>query len=47
MVLVNSEGLASDGGLIDLEEGIFGNDATISGNDGTLGMVVSKFAPDN
>jgi hypothetical protein len=35
-VLVDSEGLSSDGGLIDLEEGIFGDDAAIRRNDGTL-----------
>jgi hypothetical protein len=36
IVLVNSEGLASDGGLIDLEEGVFSNDAAVGGNDGTF-----------
>lgn len=36
LVLVDSERLASDGGLINLKEGIFGDDATISGNDSTL-----------
>lgn len=35
-MLVDSEGLASDGGLINLEESVFGDNATISGNDGTL-----------
>jgi len=37
-VLVNSEGFTGDGGLIDLEEGIFGDDATVSRNNGTLGF---------
>jgi hypothetical protein len=36
IVLVNSERLASDSGLIDLEERVLSNDATISGNNGTL-----------
>jgi hypothetical protein len=36
LVLVDSERLASDGRLVNLEEGIVGNDATISGDDGTL-----------
>lgn len=35
-VLVDSERLTSDGGLINLEEGVLGNDATIGGDDGTL-----------
>jgi hypothetical protein len=36
LVLVDSERLASDGRLVNLEEGIVGNDAAISGDDGTL-----------
>lgn len=36
LVLVDGEGLASDGGLIDLEVGILGDDAAISGNDSTF-----------
>lgn len=36
LVLVDGERLTSDGGLIDLEESIFGNDATVGGNDSTL-----------
>lgn len=36
IVLVDSEGLASNGRLIDLEESVFGNNATIGGDDGTL-----------
>jgi len=35
-VLVNSERLASDGRLVNLEESIFGNNATVGGDDGTL-----------
>jgi hypothetical protein len=35
-VLVNGKRLAGDGGLINLEEGVFGDNATISGNDGTF-----------
>jgi len=36
LVLVDSERLAGDGGLINLEIGILGNDAAVGGNDGTL-----------
>jgi hypothetical protein len=36
LVLVDSERLASDGRLVDLEEGIVGHNAAIGGNDGTL-----------
>lgn len=36
LVLVDGERLTGDGGLINLEESALGNDATISGNDGTL-----------
>lgn len=36
LVLVDSERLASDGGLINLEIGIVGDNATVGGNDGTL-----------
>lgn len=36
LVLVDSEGLASDGGLINLEESIFGNNATVGGDNSTL-----------
>jgi hypothetical protein len=36
LVLVDSERLTRDGRLVDLEEGIVGNDATIGGDDGTL-----------
>lgn len=36
LVLVDSKGLTSDGGLINLEESIFGHNATISGDNGTL-----------
>jgi hypothetical protein len=36
LVLVNSKGFTSDCRLIDLEEGIFGNDSTVSGDNGTL-----------
>ena len=36
LVLVDGERLTGDGGLINLEESIFSDDATISGNDGTL-----------
>lgn len=35
-VLVDSEGFTSDGGLINLEESIFGDDATVGGNNGAL-----------
>ncbi len=35
-MFVDGERLSSDGGLIDLEEGVFGHDATIGGDDGTL-----------
>jgi hypothetical protein len=41
LVLVDSERLTSDGGLINLEESILSDDATISGNDSTLGDDVS------
>jgi hypothetical protein len=36
LVLVDSERLAGDGGLINLEIGIVGDDATVGGDDGTL-----------
>jgi len=36
LVLVNSEGFTGDGGLIDLEEGIVGDNATVGWDDGTL-----------
>jgi hypothetical protein len=36
VVLVDSEGLASDGRLINLQESVFGNNATVGGDDGTL-----------
>lgn len=36
LVLVDSERLTSDGGLINLEESILSDDATIGGNDSTL-----------
>ena len=36
LVLVDSERLAGDGGLINLEIGILGNDAAVGGDDGTL-----------
>jgi hypothetical protein len=36
LVLVDSERLTSDGGLINLQEGILGNDATVGGNDSAL-----------
>jgi hypothetical protein len=36
LVLVDSERLASDGGLIDLEESVFGDNAAVGGDDGTL-----------
>ncbi|KAH6608110.1 hypothetical protein Trco_004423 [Trichoderma cornu-damae] len=36
LVLVDSERLAGDGGLVDLEESALGDDATIGGDDGTL-----------
>lgn len=36
LVLVDSKGLTGDGGLINLEESIFGHNATISGDNGTL-----------
>lgn len=36
LVLVNSKGFTSDGRLIDLEESIFGHNATVSGDNGTL-----------
>jgi hypothetical protein len=35
-VLINREGFASDGGLIDLEEGIFGDDAAFGWDDSAL-----------
>lgn len=41
LVLVDSERLTSDGRLINLEESILSDDATISGNDSTLGDDVS------
>ncbi len=36
LVLVDSKGLTSNGGLINLEESIFGDDATVGGDNGTL-----------
>jgi hypothetical protein len=36
LVLVDGERLTSDGGLINLKEGILGDDATIGGDNGTL-----------
>ncbi|VUC35121.1 unnamed protein product [Clonostachys rosea] len=36
VVLVDSERFTSKSGLIDLEEGTLGDDATVSGNDGTI-----------
>ena len=36
LVLVDGEGLAGDGGLIDLEIGIVGDDAAVGGDDGAL-----------
>jgi hypothetical protein len=36
-MFIDREGLASNGGLIDLEESIIGNNAAICGNDSTLG----------
>ncbi|PMB73754.1 hypothetical protein BM221_001179 [Beauveria bassiana] len=36
LVLVNSKGLTSDGGLINLEESIFGDNATVGGDNGTF-----------
>ncbi|ROV95796.1 hypothetical protein VPNG_08757 [Cytospora leucostoma] len=36
LVLVDGQGLTSDGGLVNLQEGILGDNATIGGNDGTL-----------
>jgi hypothetical protein len=36
LVLVDSERLASDGRLINLEESVLGNDTAIGGDDGTL-----------
>lgn len=35
-MLVDSERLASDGGLINLDEAALGNETTVSGNDGTF-----------
>ena len=35
-MLINSKRLARDGGLVDLEEGILGDDATVGGDDCTL-----------
>jgi hypothetical protein len=40
-VLVDSEGLAGNGGLIDLEEGVLGDDTTVCGDDGTLDVDVN------
>ena len=42
LVLVDSERLTSDGGLVDLEEGILGDDAAISGDNGTLGRLAGR-----
>jgi hypothetical protein len=36
LMLVNREGFASNGGLIDLEEGIFSDNTPIGRNDGSL-----------
>lgn len=36
LVLVDGKGLARDGGLINLEEGILGDNATVSGDNGSL-----------
>jgi len=36
LVLVDSERLASDGRLVNLEESVLGNDTAIGGDDGTL-----------
>ncbi|ROW03986.1 hypothetical protein VSDG_00847 [Cytospora chrysosperma] len=36
LVLVDSERLASDGGLVNLQEGILGDNATVSGDDRTI-----------
>lgn len=36
LMFVDCKGFTSDGGLIDLEEGIIGNDATIGWNNGAL-----------
>jgi hypothetical protein len=36
LVLVNSKGFTSDGGLIDLEESVFGNDTTVGRDNGTV-----------
>lgn len=36
LVLVDSKGLTSDGGLIDLEEAVFGDETTIGGDDGAF-----------
>ncbi|ROW06561.1 hypothetical protein VMCG_04318 [Cytospora schulzeri] len=36
LVLVDSQRLTSDGGLVNLQEGILGDNATISGDDGTI-----------
>jgi hypothetical protein len=41
LVLIDCEGLSGDGGLIDLEEGVVGDDATVGWNDGTLLGAVS------
>jgi hypothetical protein len=35
-VLVHGQGFAGDGGLIDLKEGIFGDDSAVGGDDGAL-----------
>jgi hypothetical protein len=40
-VLVDSEGLTGNGGLIDLEEGVLGDDTTVCGDDGTLDVDVN------
>jgi len=45
LVLVNGERLASNGGLIDLDEGIIGNNSAIRGDDGTLRGVKSACRP--
>jgi hypothetical protein len=36
LVLIDSEGLSSDSGLIDLQEGIIGNNATVGRNNSTF-----------
>jgi hypothetical protein len=36
LMLVDGEGFAGDGRLVDLKEGLIGNNTAISGNDGAL-----------